>query len=91
MLIEADGCLGGIMTKSNMPLMIDNANKGGIVRELYSFLDEKNMTCPKKGARYGDDGKMLRGDMFDIEGAKYFYDKCSEDAGVTLLYHSRVC
>ncbi len=89
-LIEADGCLGGIMTKAYMPYMLDAKNKGGIVREFYSFLDEKNMTCPRHGKKISEDGKNIPGELFDIEGAKYFYDKTAVDAGVKLLYHSRV-
>ncbi len=89
-LIEADGCLGGIMTKCIMPYMMDNQNKGGIVRQFYSFLDEKDMTCPRHGRRRDENGKNINGALFDTEGAKYFFDKICCDAGVKIFYHSRV-
>ncbi len=88
-LAEADGCLGGTMTKAYMPYMMDAKNKGGIVREFYSFLDERNMTCPRHGKKLGEDGKNIHGELFDIEGAKYFFDRICSLSGVKLLYHSR--
>ena len=48
-LIEKSGTLGGTLTEGLMPQLIDNENKGGVVKELYNFLNERNMTI----ARYG--------------------------------------
>ena len=38
MLVERGGSLGGTLTEGFMPILLDSDNKGGIVRELYSFL-----------------------------------------------------
>ena len=38
-LVERGGSLGGTLTEGFMPIFLDSDNKGGIVRELYSFLD----------------------------------------------------
>ena len=37
-LIEKSGTLGGTLTEGLMPQLIDNENKGGVVKELYNFL-----------------------------------------------------
>ena len=40
-LIERAGSLGGTLTEGFMPILLDSQNKGGIVRELYAFLDSR--------------------------------------------------
>lgn len=89
MLIEAGGCLGGTMTEGTIPYVIDRDNKGGIVRELYEFLEEHEMCCPRRGDKADKNGKRIPGAILDIEGAKYFFDKICREAGVRVLFHSR--
>nr|MBQ4318581.1 FAD-dependent oxidoreductase [Clostridia bacterium] len=89
-LIEKAGSLGGTMTEGLMPLILDAKNKGGIVRDLYRFLDEHNMTCPRRGPRVDENGNRLKGELLDTEGAKYYFDKIATEAGVKIMYHSQV-
>ncbi len=89
-LIERSGSLGGTLTEGFMPLILDADNKGGIVKELYAFLDAHGMTCPRRGAPKDEAGNRITGRMVDTEGCKYFFDKSSTDAGVKILFHSQV-
>ena len=89
-LIEAAGSLGGTLTEGFMPILLDSQNKGGIVRELYAFLDEHGMTCPRHGDRTDGQGNRIPGIMVDTEGCKYFFDKTCRESGVTVLFHSRL-
>ena len=89
-LIERSGSLGGTLTEGFMPLILDADNKGGIVRELYEFLNEHNMTVARRGPVVDENGNRIPGRMVDTEGCKYFFDKASKDAGVTVLYYSQV-
>ena len=81
-LIERGGSLGGTLTEGFMPILLDSDNKGGIVHELYSFLDAHGMTCARKGRRTDGEGKRIPGRMVDTEGCKVFLDKACREAGV---------
>ncbi len=89
-LIERGGCLGGTLTEGFMPILLDSNNKGGLVAELYDFLNAHNMTCARRGNRTDEKGKRIPGRMVDTEGCKYFLDKACVDAGVKVLFHSQV-
>lgn len=89
-LIERGGSLGGTLTEGFMPLILDADNKGGIVKELYEFLDAHGMSCPRRGAPKDENGNRITGRMVDTEGCKYFLDKACIDAGVKILFHSQV-
>lgn len=89
-LIERGGSLGGTLTESFMPNLIDADNKGGLVKELFDFLNARSMTCTKRGNRTDEDGKMIPGRMVDTEGCKYFFDKMTSEAGVDVLYYSQI-
>ena len=89
-LIEADGCLGGTMTACFMPHILDADNKGGIIRELFDFLNAHGMTCARRGPKTDASGKRIPGRLIDTEGAKYYFDRICRDAGVRVLFHSRV-
>ena len=88
-LIERGGCLGGTLTEGFIPLILDADNKGGIVKELFDFLDEHGMTLARRGERVNADGRRVPGRMVDTEGCKYFFDKACREAGVTVLYYSQ--
>ena len=89
-LIERGGSLGGTLTEGFMPLILDADNKGGIVKELFDFLNSHNMTLARRGDRVDKDGMRIPGRMVDTEGCKYFFDKSCADAGVTVLFYSQV-
>lgn len=90
LLVEAGGELGGDITKSIVPQILDAAGKGGIVSELFSFLNEGHHTSVRLGERLDENGKNLPGAMVDLEYVKYYLDKICLDAGVTVIYHSSV-
>lgn len=89
-LIERGGSLGGTLTEGFMPLILDADNKGGLVKELYDFLEEHNMTIAKRGQRIDEKGNPIPGRMVDTEGCKYFFDKTCVESGVQVLFHSQV-
>lgn len=89
-LIERGGSLGGTLTEGFMPLILDADNKGGIVKELFDFLTDHDMTLSRRGARIDDNGKRIPGRMVDTEGAKYFFDKICAESGVHILLYSQV-
>ena len=91
-LVESAGCLGGTVTEGLMGNLCDYQNKnGGILQEMRDFLDERNMTCVQFGPRMDENGKYYPGRLLDVEGCKYFFDKICAEAGVKVLFHSRVC
>lgn len=90
-LVESAGCLGGTVTEGQMGNLLDVDNKKGIIQELQNFLNERNMTCVKSGQRTDENGNYFPGPLIDVEGTKYFFDKICHDAGVKVLFHSRVC
>jgi hypothetical protein len=89
LLVERGGSLGGTLTEGFMPNIIDSDNKGGIVRELLDFLNERSMTCTNRGERTDKNGKLIPGRMVDTEGCKYFFDKTALEAGVEVLFYSQ--
>ena len=89
-LVEKAGSLDGTLTEGFMPIIHDAQNKGGLVRELFDFLNEHDMTVSRYGRLVDDEGKRIPGIMVDTEGCKYFFEKACTEAGVKLLYHSQV-
>jgi hypothetical protein len=89
-LIERGGSLGGTLTEGFMPILLDSDNKGGLVAELYNFLNIHNMTCARRGNRTDESGNRIPGRMVDTEGCKYFLDKACVEAGVKVLFHSQI-
>ena len=89
-LIERSGSLGGTLTEGFMPLLMDSDNKGGLVFELYDFLNAHGMTCARHGNRTDEKGNRIPGRMVDTEGCKYFLDKTATESGVKVLFYSQV-
>ena len=89
-LIERSGSLGGTLTEGFMPLILDADNKGGIVKELFDFLNSHGMTLARRGARTDAEGRRIEGRMVDTEGCKYFFDKACAESGVKVLFYSQV-
>lgn len=89
-LIERGGSLGGTLTEGFIPLILDADNKGGILKELFNFLDAHSMTLARRGKRLDKDGHRISGRMVDTEGCKYFLDRACIEAGVRVLFYSQV-
>lgn len=89
-LIERSASLGGVLTEGLVPRMMDSNNKGGIVRELFSFLDSRGMSGARSGAKDPATGKLLPGDLVDVEACKYFFDVITKEAGVKVMLYSQI-
>ena len=89
LLIEVEGCLGGTMTAAFMPHILDADNKGGIIRAMFDFLNAHEMTVARRAPKVDASGRRIPGRLIDTEGAKYFFDRLCEQAGVRVLFHSR--
>lgn len=76
LLLEAQGCVGGVWTSGLLSLILDAENKGGIVKELRE--------------RLRADGAMRGGGLYDAEAMKWHLEEMLREAGVKLLLHSRV-
>ena len=89
-LVESGGELGGDITKGIVPQILDAEGKGGLVKDLFAFLNARHRTSPRKGPRFDASENNLPGTMVDLEYVKYFLETITLDAGVTVLYHSNV-
>jgi hypothetical protein len=74
-LIELQGYLGGVWTAGLMTNFIDYGNKGGLMQELLDVQKYASVTKPK---------------FLDVEITKLWLENFCTDAGVELLYHTRV-
>lgn len=90
LLVEAGGCLGGTLTSGAVPSIMDEKGKGGMLGELFAFLNERGMSVARFGKKVDENGKKIPGRIVDIEGCKYFLEHLVLDAGAQLLYYSRV-
>ena len=48
LLIEQSGCLGGTLTAGSVPSIMDEKDKGGMLAELFAFLNERGMSASVK-------------------------------------------
>ena len=87
-LIENGGELGGDITKSIVPQILDTKDKGGMVKELLDFLIAHEKTCVRKGMRFDENGRKISGSMVDLEYVKYYLDKICLEFDVDIMYHS---
>ncbi len=90
LLVEGMGCLGGTLTHGMVPQVLDRVDKGGMVRELYEFLDANGLSCPRAGKCTDENGQLLPGNIVSIEGAKVFFDQLCTKAGVKVMFYSHV-
>lgn len=88
-LVERSGALGGTLTEGFVPRIMDSFGKGGLVKELFDFLNENGMTAARSGAKNPETGRVAPGDIVDVEACKYFFDKMLADAGVKVLFYSQ--
>lgn len=89
-LIESAGSLGGTITEGHMGNILDSANKGGMVRELLDFMAAHEQSAPNRGKKVDENGRHIPGILVTVEGCKYFFDMICANAGVKVLFHSRV-
>lgn len=90
-LIESSGSLGGTVTESFMGNLIDADGKGSLIDEMRDFLNAYDMTCASRGKKIDDNGQVIPGNLLNEEGVKYFMDKICAEAGVKVIFFSRVC
>lgn len=76
LLLESEGCLGGILTSGLMSNIIDAANKGGLLREILAELQQMKMTGGHS--------------CVDPEAAKFVLERRTLEAGVHVRLYSRV-
>lgn len=79
-LIETAGCLGGIWTAGLLTKIIDGQNKPGLMRDLLTTLAERGSEV----------ARQTRGEVYDPEICKWVLEEWCGEAGVKVLYHTRV-
>jgi len=90
LLVESSGCLGGTLSTGYVPSIMDEKGKGGMLGQLFDFLNQRGMTVARFGKKVDENGKKIPGRIVDIEGCKYFLDSLVRNAGVTVVFFSRV-
>lgn len=88
LLVETGGELGGDITKGIVPQLLDPAGKGGMLRDIYAFLNAGRHTSARRGDRFDESGNKLPGTVVDLEYVKYYLERACKEAGVDVLYHS---
>jgi len=81
LLIEVHGCLGGVWTTGLLSWVLDQQNKDGLMREITGRLVSMDAKCPiDTGGNFA----------FDVEKMKVLLEELNLDAGVDILFHTRV-
>jgi hypothetical protein len=75
-LIEMQGCLGGVWTSGLLSNLIDYQNKSGIMQELVTHLESSDAQYSAK--------------VYDAEYMKWILDQLCLEAGVDIRLHTRV-
>jgi hypothetical protein len=83
MLIENNGCLGGVWTSGSLTWILDYHHQQGILKEITAELTRRGAKSPI------DTGE--RAYSFDLESMKLLLDELCQDALVSLRFHTRVC
>lgn len=81
LLVELQGCLGGIWTTGLLSWVIDHSNKTGIMREIEDHLHKAG------GKGSIETGRYL---AYDVETMKLILEEMCIEAGVDILLHTRV-
>lgn len=82
LLVEVHGCLGGVWTSGLLTWILDQANKSGLMREI-----ENRLVSRYGVSRDIDTGNVL---SFDPEIMKFLLEELCLEAGVAILFHTRV-
>jgi hypothetical protein len=80
-LIEQRGCLGGVWTAGLLSWILDQGNKGGLMREVVDRLQQGGATWPVRGSACA----------YDPERMKLLLEELCLQAGVQVRLHTRVC
>jgi len=83
MLVEANGCLGGVWTSGLLTWILDYHNQPGLLREITEKLTRRGAKCPVDTTSSSF--------SFDPEAMKLLLDELCLEAGVTIRFHTRVC
>lgn len=81
LLIELQGCLGGVWTSGLLSWILDQNNKSGILKEIIEELKSREAVCPIPT------GTSL---SFDVEEMKLLLEEYCFNAGVDIQLHTRV-
>ena len=76
-VLESQGCLGGIMTSGMMPKIINGIGKGGFLKELVDRLAALK--------------SEIVNDVCDPESVKYLFERLCEESRVDVRYHTGIC
>ena len=82
-LLEVHGCLGGVWTAGALSLILDAANKPGIMQEIFDQLGKRAgraLTAKGKGTH-----------VYDVEVMKVVLEEMCAEAGVQVHLFTRVC
>lgn len=82
LLIETQGCLGGVWTAGLLTWILDQESKPGMMREI-----EKNLVANSGISNDIDTGSPL---SFDAEVMKRLLEQMCMDASIDILIHTRV-
>lgn len=81
-LIETHGCLGGVWTAGMLTLILDTAEKTGIMPEILQRLEARGLNY--QNGSYG-------GQVYDIEAMKLLLEKMCAENDISVRLHTRVC
>lgn len=82
LLLESQGCLGGIWTAGLLCWILDGYQKGGLVKEIYERLENENAGFPDRGGN--------RAFAYDAETMKWLLEDLCREANVHIRYHTAV-
>lgn len=83
-LLESNGCLGGVWTSGLLVWIVDAGNKGGVMETITRKLEAAGA---KRGQKKSDDKHKY---AYDVEVMKYLLESMASDAGVLTQIHTRV-
>ena len=82
LLLEEGGCLGGFWTRGLLTWLIDTEHKDGLLNEVMDRLEQtadgKRLTTPLRFTA-------------NTEKTKLFFETLCMEAGVEVLYHTKIC
>jgi len=82
LLIEMQGCLGGVWTAGVLSWIIDGHHKGGFMQELLDLLDSEHLRTVNQETTYGH--------AFDPEMMKRLLERLCLQAGVRIRLHTMI-
>lgn len=83
MLIENNGCLGGVWTSGSLTWILDYHHQQGILKEITAELTRRGAKSPINTGE--------RAYSFDLEQMKLLLDELCQETGIALRFHTRVC